>query len=146
MKTIKPAIGSVKKKKRIGRGPGSGMGKTSTKGHKGQKARKGSSIRTGFEGGQTPLYRRLPKRGFKNFLFKNNYNEINLYLLNNFEDNTVINYEVLKEKGLINKNLKKIKILGNGELNKKLEVHANFLSENAKKKIESAGGKVIIIS
>ncbi len=145
MENLKPAIGSVKKRKRIGRGPGSGMGKTSTRGHKGQKARKGGFIRIGFEGGQTPLYRRLPKRGFKNSRFKKNFSEINVLLLNNFKDDSVIKIEDYIKAGIIDSNKIKVKILGNGELKKKLEVHADKFTKGAKEKIEKAGGKTIII-
>ena len=124
---LKPAIGAKKNKKRIGRGPGSGMGKTSTKGHKGQNARKGGGVRIGFEGGQTPLYRRIPKKGFKNAMFKKEYAEINLDILEKLADNTILTFDKYIE------------------LTKKLEVHANKFSESSKNKIEKAGGKAIII-
>lgn len=145
MENLKPAIGSVKKRKRIGRGPGSGMGKTSTRGHKGQKARKGGFIRIGFEGGQTPLYRRLPKRGFKNARFKKIFSEINVYVLNNFNDGSVVRVDDYIKAGIIKSNKIKVKILGNGELKKKLEVHADKFTKSAKDKIEKAGGKIITI-
>jgi len=145
MEKIKPPAGSRKKKKRVGRGPGSGMGRTSSRGEKGQKARKGASIRLGFEGGQTPLYRRIPKKGFKNAKFKKDYNEINIFLLNKFDDGAVINFDIYKKIGIINSGNDLVKILGNGELKKKLEVHANKFSKIAKKKIEDAGGKAVEI-
>lgn len=144
MENLKPPIGAVKKKKIIGRGPGSGMGKTSTRGHKGQKARKGGGVRPGFEGGQTPLYRRLPKRGFKNARFKKEYNEINVFMFNKFDDNSKITIEELNKLGLINKKLG-LKILGNGDISKKLEIHANKFTKQAIEKIEKAGGKAVII-
>ena len=137
--------GSKQTAKRVGRGTSSGMGKTSGKGHKGQKARSGYSRKAGFEGGQLPLYRRLPKRGFSNALFKTEYAVINLSDLNRFEDNTTVTPELLKEIGLVKKELSGIKILGNGVLEKKLTVQANKFSITAKEKIEAAGGKVEVI-
>lgn len=137
-----PPIGAVKKSKRIGRGPGSGMGKTSTKGHKGQKARKGGGTRLGFEGGQTPLFRRLPKRGFSNARFKKDFNEINLFMLDKFGDGAVIKKEDLKKMGLIAHAKLDVKILGKGEIKKKIEIYANKFSKSAIEKIEKAGGKV----
>ncbi len=145
MEGLKPPIGAVKKRKIVGRGMGSGMGKTSTKGHKGQNARKGGGVRVGFEGGQTPLFRRLPKRGFKNFEFKKEYNEVNLYLLNNFKNGDKIDKDVLDKKGLISSMKKDLKILGTGELTKKLEIHAEKFSKQAIEKIEKAGGKTVVI-
>lgn len=145
MEKLKPANGSVKNRKRVGRGPGSGMGKTSTRGHKGQKARKGGTIRLGFEGGQTPLYRRLPKRGFKNSKFSKEYKEINIFMLNNFKDGSVLNIEDYLKHKILNSKKDKIKILGNGNLTKKLEVYADKFTKGAKEKIEKAGGKIIII-
>ncbi|MBN1467342.1 MAG: 50S ribosomal protein L15 [Fusobacteriaceae bacterium] len=145
MEKLKPAAGSVKKRKRVGRGPGSGTGKTSTRGHKGQKARKGGTIRLGFEGGQTPLYRRLPKKGFKNSRFSKEYSEINVFMLNNFKDGSVIKIDDYLKQGIVDSKEDKVKILGNGELNKKLEVHADKFSKGAKEKIEKAGGKIIAI-
>jgi len=145
MENLKPPVGAVKKRKIIGRGPGSGMGKTSTKGHKGQNARKGGGVRVGFEGGQTPLYRRLPKRGFKNFNFKKEYNEVNLFLLNKFENGSKITLDELDKIGLISSKKLGLKILGNGELKKKLEIHAEKFSKSAIEKIEKAGGKAIVI-
>ena len=132
-------------RRRVGRGIGSGLGKTSGKGHKGQKARSGGGVRRGFEGGQTPLYRRLPKRGFSNANFKKEYAVINLSDLNRFDENTVITPELLKETGIIKKQLAGVKVLGNGSLEKKLTVKANKFSMTAKEKIEAAGGKVEVI-
>lgn len=137
--------GSRQTSKRVGRGTSSGMGKTSGKGHKGQKARSGYSRKAGFEGGQLPLYKRLPKIGFSNALFKVEYAVINLSDLNKFEDNTTVTPELLKEIGLIKKELSGIKVLGNGVLEKKLTVQANKFSMTAKEKIEAAGGKVEVI-
>ncbi|HOF01355.1 MAG TPA: 50S ribosomal protein L15 [Spirochaetota bacterium] len=140
---LRPPKNSVKKRSRVGRGPGSGSGKTSGRGHRGQNSRKGGGVRLGFEGGQTPLYRRLPKRGFKNFHFKKNYNEVNVYILNQFEDGAVVDRELLDKAGLIPLSRSGVKILGNGDLNKKLEVHADVFSKSAREKIEKAGGKVV---
>lgn len=139
-----PAEGSTKKVKRVGRGTGSGHGKTSTRGHKGQNARSGGGVRPGFEGGQMPLYRRLPKRGFTN-IFKKVYEVINVEQLNVFEDNSKITPELLIEKGII-KNVKDgVKILGNGELKVKLDVSAHAFSKSAIEKIEAAGGRAEVI-
>jgi large subunit ribosomal protein L15 len=139
-----PADGSTKKKKRVGRGTGSGLGKTSTRGHKGQNARSGGGVRPGFEGGQMPLYRRVPKRGFTN-IFKKVYEIINVDQLNAFEDNSQVTPELLIEKGII-KNVKDgVKILGNGKLNVKLEVSAHAFSKSAIEKIEAAGGRAEVI-
>lgn len=145
MEGLKPPAGAVKKKKIIGRGVGSGMGKTSTKGHKGQNARKGGGVRVGFEGGQTPLYRRIPKRGFKNFNFKKEFNEINIYVLNNFKSGDKVDKETLNKKGLISSKKMDLKILGTGELTKKLEVYADSFSKQAIEKIEKTGGKAVLI-
>ncbi len=145
MEALKPNKGAVKKTKRIGRGPGSGMGGTSTKGHKGQKARKGAKIRIGFEGGQTPLLRRLPKRGFNNKKFQDSSIEINVFMLNKFDNDSVIKIEEFKKKGLVDSDKVMVKILGNGELEKKLEVHANKFSKSAIEKIEKSGGKAVLI-
>jgi len=145
MEGLKPPAGAVKKKKIVGRGMGSGTGKTSTKGHKGQNARKGGGVRVGFEGGQTPLFRRLPKRGFKNFKFKKEFNEVNLYLLNNFKNGDKIDKEILDKKGLISSKKLNLKILGTGELTKKLDIYADKFSKQAIEKIEKAGGKAIVI-
>jgi len=139
-----PAEGSTKKAKRVGRGTGSGHGKTSTRGHKGQKARSGGGVRPGFEGGQMPLYRRLPKRGFTN-IFKKVYEVINVDQLNVFEDNSRVTPELLIEKGFVKGAKDGIKILGNGELNVKLEVSAHAFSKSAIEKIEAAGGKAEVI-
>ena len=137
--------GSVHSKKRVGRGPGSGLGKTSGRGEKGQKARSGASINPVFEGGQTPLYRRIPKRGFKNALFKVRYATVNVSELNVFDDNTVVTPALLKEKRIINKELDGVKVLGNGKLEKKLTVQANKFSKSALEKIEKAGSKAEVI-
>lgn len=138
---IKPAEGATKTRKRLGRGIGSGTGKTSGKGHKGQNARSGGGVRPGFEGGQLPLFRRLPKRGFSNAMFKVRYATINLSDLNKFENDTVITPELLKEMGLVKNQLNGIKILGNGTLEKKLVVKAHKFSNVAKEQIEKLGGK-----
>lgn len=136
----------AKVRKRVGRGPGSGMGKTSTRGEKGQKARSGASIPAWFQGGQSPLYRRLPKRGFNNARYTIRYATINLSDLNKyFNDGEVVTPEVLKEKGIIKKQLSGIKVLGNGDLEKKLTIKANRFSTKAVSKIESAGGKAEVI-
>ncbi len=136
----------AKTKKIVGRGPGSGRGKTSTRGQKGQKSRSGVSISAWFQGGQTPLYRRVPKRGFNNAKFRTEYATINLSDLNKFfKDGDVITPELLKEKGIIKKQLCGVKVLGNGELEKKLTVKANRFSSSAVTKIESAGGKAEVI-
>ena len=140
------AAPEAKARKRVGRGPGSGMGKTSTRGQKGQKSRSGASIPAWFQGGQTPLYRRVPKRGFKNTKFRVEYATINLSDLNKFfEDGDVVTPELLKEKGIIKKQLCGVKVLGNGELEKKLTIKANRFSSSAVTKIESAGGKAEVI-
>ncbi|TYP50325.1 50S ribosomal protein L15 [Thermosediminibacter litoriperuensis] len=141
---LRPAEGSRKKPKRVGRGIGSGHGKTSTRGHKGQKARSGGGVRPGFEGGQMPLYRRIPKRGFTN-IFKKEYAIVNVKDLNVFEENTRVTPELLIEKGLIKQVKDGVKILGDGELKVKLEVAAHAFSSSAKEKIEAAGGKAEVI-
>lgn len=141
---LKPAEGAKRERKRVGRGIGSGLGKTSGRGHKGQKARSGGNVRPGFEGGQMPLTRRLPKRGFTN-IFKKEYAIVNLSLLDNFEDGSVVTPELLIEKGLIKKVKDGIKILGSGDLNKKLTVKAHKFSKSAVEKIESVGGKAEVI-
>lgn len=143
--TMCPAEGATKTRKRVGRGPGSGLGKTSGKGHKGQNARSGGGVRPGFEGGQLPLFRRLPKRGFSNARFKTEYAVINLSDLNGFENEAVITPELLKEMGLVKNQLDGVKILGNGKLEKKLVVRANKFSEIAKQEIEKLGGKAEVI-
>lgn len=142
---LKPNEGSVQTRKRIGRGPGSGLGKTSGKGHKGQNARSGGGVRPGFEGGQLPLFRRLPKRGFNNYEFRTEYAIVNVGDLNDFKDGSVIELSNLKESGLVKKEKDGIKILGNGELTKKLTVKANKFSSTARVKIENAGGKIEVI-
>ena len=134
-----PAYGATKERTRVGRGVGSGLGKTSGKGHKGQKARTGGKIRRGFEGGQTPLYRRIPKRGFKNH-FNKEYAIVND--LERFEEGTVVNQELLLNEGVIRKELDGLKVLGNGEVTKKLTVVAHKFSKEAAKKIEAVGGKI----
>ena len=132
-------------RKRVGRGPGSGNGKTAGKGHKGQNARSGGGVRVGFEGGQFPLFRRLSKRGFNNYNFRTVYATVNVSDLNKFDDNTVVTPELLIESGLVTKELDGIKVLGNGELTKKLTVKANKFSLTAKEKIEKNGGIVEVI-
>ena len=136
---------STKARKRIGRGPGSGNGKTSGKGHKGQNARSGGGVRPGFEGGQLPLYRRLSKRGFNNYNFRTVYATVNVSDLEVFEEGTVVTKELWIEKGLVKKELDGIKVLGNGELTKKLTVKANKFSSTAKTKIENVGGTIEVI-
>ena len=136
---------STKARKRIGRGPGSGNGKTSGKGHKGQNARSGGGVRPGFEGGQLPLYRRLSKRGFNNYNFQTVYATVNVGDLERFDEGTVVTKELLIEVGLVKKELDGIKILGNGELTKKLTVKANKFSSTAKTKIENVGGTIEVI-
>ena len=137
---LSPAQGSAKAAWRKGRGPGSGNGKTAGKGHKGQNARSGGGVRPGFEGGQLPLYRKLPKRGFKN-RFAVNYAIVNVAALNKFEDGAVVDMEALLAARIIRKGLDGLKVLGTGELTKKLTVKANVFSATAKEKIEAAGGK-----
>ncbi len=145
MKNLRPPVGAVKKKKIVGRGPGSGIGKTSGRGMNGQNSRSGGGVRPGFEGGQTPLVRRLPKRGFKNSLFTTIYNVINICDLEKFENVTVFNLEKYNELHLIKKSKLGLKILGFGNLTKKIEIHANAFSKSAIQKIEKAGGKIVII-
>jgi large subunit ribosomal protein L15 len=138
---LSPAAGSVKASFRKGRGAGSGNGKTAGKGHKGQNARSGGGVRPGFEGGQLPLYRKLPKRGFKN-RFAVNYAIVNVDSLNAFENGAVVDLEALKAARLVRKELDGLKILGSGELTKALTVKATVFSASAKEKIEAAGGKI----
>ncbi len=138
-------IGATHSKKRVGRGSGSGLGKTSGRGQKGQKARSGVSINPVFEGGQSPLYRRLPKRGFKNALFRTRYTTVNVEALNVFEDGTVVTPALLKDKRIIRKTLDGVKILGNGKLEKKLTIQANKFSDSALEKIKEAGSKAEVI-
>ena len=138
-------IGATQAKKRVGRGSGSGLGKTSGRGQKGQKARSGGSINPVFEGGQLPLYRRIPKRGFTNAKFKTVYAPINLSDLNRFEDGTVVTPALLKDTGLVKNQLDGIKVLGNGNLEKKLTIQANKFSASALEKIKEAGSKAEVI-
>ena len=138
---LSPAVGSTKAPKRVGRGHGSGNGKTAGKGHKGQNARSGGGVRPGFEGGQLPLYRKLPKRGFKN-RFAVNYAIVNVDSLNAFENGAVVDLEALKAARLVRKELDGLKVLGSGELKKSLTVKATVFSAAAKEKIEAAGGKI----
>ncbi|MBE6577187.1 MAG: 50S ribosomal protein L15 [Ruminococcaceae bacterium] len=137
---LSPAQGSAKAAWRKGRGPGSGNGKTAGKGHKGQNARSGGGVRPGFEGGQLPLYRKLPKRGFKN-RFAVNYAIVNVAALNVFEDGAVVDLDALVAAKIVRKPLDGLKVLGNGELTKKITVKATVFSATAKEKIEAAGGK-----
>ena len=137
---LHPAEGSTTAAKRLGRGVGSGLGKTAGKGHKGAKARSGGGKRPGFEGGQMPLYRRVPKKGFTN-IFGTEYAEVNVGQLEVFNDGVVVNAELLKAAGIIKKTMDGVKILGNGELTKKLTVEAAKFTESAKQKIEAVGGK-----
>ena len=141
---LSPVVGSKKAVKRIGRGHGSGQGKTAGKGHKGQKARSGGSIRPGFEGGQMPLQRRLPKRGFNN-IFAKTIVAVNVGSLNKFEDGAVVDTQALVDAGLVKNSFDGVKILGNGNLTKKLEVKVNAYSVSAKEKIEAAGGKAEVV-
>lgn len=141
---LKPAEGSRKAPKRIGRGTGSGLGRNAGKGEKGQNARSGGGVRPGFEGGQMPLFRRLPKRGFTN-IFAKEYVTINVDRLNVFEDGTVVTPELLLERRVVSKLLDGVKILGNGNLEKKLTVKATKFSKSAAEKIETAGGKVEVV-
>ncbi len=141
---LSPAEGATKTSKRIGRGHGSGWGKTAGKGHKGQKARSGGSIRPGFEGGQMPLQRRIPKRGFNN-IFAKTIVAVNVAALEVFDNDAVVTTETLVEKGIVKKSCDGIKILGNGSLTKKLTVQVAAFSESAKQKIEAAGGKAEVV-
>ena len=141
---LKPTEGSKFKTKRVGRGIGSGTGKTSGKGHKGQNARSGGGVRPGFEGGQMPLYRRLPKRGFNN-IFAKQYVTVNIEVLERFENGTEVTADTLKEAGIISKTLDGVKLLGRGELTKKLTVKVAGYTASAKEKIEKAGGKAEVI-
>ncbi|MBS5165933.1 MAG: 50S ribosomal protein L15 [Butyricicoccus pullicaecorum] len=144
LQDLQPALGSTKKAYRKGRGAGSGNGKTAGRGHKGQWARSGGGVRPGFEGGQMPLARRLPKRGFNN-IFGTTYAAVNVSALERFENGTEVTTELLLETGIISKALDGVKILGNGELTKNLTVKATAFSASAKEKIEKAGGKVEVI-
>lgn len=138
---LTPEKGARKNRKKVGRGPGSGMGKTSTRGHKGLKARSGGNVRPGFEGGQMPIYRRLPKRGFTN-IFKSNYAILNVRDLDRFDDGANIDIEILRETGLVKGAVDGVKILGTGEINKKFTLKNILVSKTAKEKIESAGGSI----
>lgn len=139
---VQPRPGAKKRRKRVGCGESSGHGKTCGKGHKGQKARAGAGIRPGFEGGQMPLHRRLPKKGFSNVQFRDVYEVVNVGALNAFEDGTVINEAFLREHNIVNRNCDAIKILGNGELTRKLTVEVKNVSASAREKIEKAGGTI----
>ncbi len=141
---LSPVEGSKKSVKRIGRGHGSGQGKTAGKGHKGQKARSGKGMRVGFEGGQMPLQRRLPKRGFNN-IFAKKVVTVNVGTLNKFEDGAVVDTAALLEKGIVKNSFDSVKILSNGNLTKKLTVKVSAYSEGAKAKIEAAGGKAEVV-
>lgn len=141
---LSPAEGSTKVAKRKGRGIGTGNGKTGGRGHKGQKARSGGGVRVGFEGGQMPLARRIPKRGFHN-IFAKPLDAINVSMLNRFEDGAVVDAEALKKAGILSDCKYGVKVLGNGEIEKKLTVKASAFSESAKQKIEAAGGKAEVI-
>lgn len=141
---LRPAVGSKSTGRRIGRGIGSGLGKTSGKGHKGQNARSGGGVRPGFEGGQMPLFRRIPKRGFKNINSKE-YTEVTLAMLENLDNGTEVTVESLLELGLIRKANRGIVVLGNGELTKKLTVKAVRVTKSAEAKIVAAGGKVEVL-
>lgn len=141
---LRPKIGATKRRKRIGRGDASGHGGTSTKGHKGQLARAGGSSKIGFEGGQMPLQRRLPKRGFTN-IFRKEYAVVNVSDLERFEAGTEVTWDMLRESGLVGKIKDGIKVLGNGNLTRKLTVRATQFSESARQKIEQAGGRAEVI-
>ncbi len=142
---LQPAPGSSKAPKRKGRGVGTGNGKTAGKGHKGQNARAGGGVRPGFEGGQMPLYRRIPKRGFNNKIFAKVYAEVNVSDLNKFENGEVVTPELLLERGIVRKIVDGVAILGNGEISKKLTVKAARFTKTASTKIEAAGGKAEVI-
>ena len=144
LQELSPAPGSTHADKRIGRGHGSGQGKTAGKGHKGQKARAGRGMRIGFEGGQLPLQRRVPKRGFVN-IFATTYANVNVAALNVFEDGAEVDIDALKKAGLVKKAYDGVKVLGDGELTKKITVKAAAYSKAAKEKIEAAGGKAEVI-
>ena len=142
---LSKSLGSTHRRKIVGRGPGSGSGKTSGRGQKGQKARSGSSIPVWFEGGQNPLVKRIPRRGFSNSRFTTRYEIVNVDRLNIFEDGTVVTPALMLEKRLIGKKLNRIKVLGNGSLEKKLTVQANMFTNTAINKIEEMGGKAEVI-
>ncbi len=138
---LSPEKGARKNRKKVGRGPGSGMGKTSTRGHKGLKARSGGNVRPGFEGGQMPIYRRLPKRGFYN-IFKTNNAVLNVKDLDRFEDGTTIDIDMLRDVGMVKGRLDGVKILGTGEVTKKFSLKNVLVSKTAREKIETAGGSI----
>ena len=142
---LKPQEGSVKERFRKGRGAGSGNGKTAGKGHKGQNARSGGGVRPGFEGGQLPLYRKLPKRGFNNFRFGKVYTIVNVENLNKFDDGAIVDAEALLAAGIVHVVNDGIKVLGEGEITKKLTVKAAVFSASAKEKIEAVGGKTEVV-
>ena len=142
---LKSNEGAFKANKRVGRGTSSGHGKTSGKGHKGQNARSGGGVRPGFEGGQLPLFKRLPQRGFSNAMFKKVYATINVSDLEKFDNGAVVTPELLKEMGILKKQLSGVKVLGNGELTKKITVKAHKFSKSAISKIEAQGGKAEVI-
>ena len=142
---LSPAEGSVKENFRKGRGAGSGNGKTAGKGHKGQNARSGGGVRPGFEGGQLPLYRKLPKRGFNNARFGKQYAVVNVESLNKFNDGDVVDFATLLAAGVVNNVFDGIKVLGEGEITKKLTVKAKVFSASAKEKIEAVGGKTEVV-
>ncbi len=142
--SLKPSVRSLKKKKRVGRGPGSGHGKTACRGTKGQKSRSGAMIPPGFQGGQMPVYRQLPKRGFKN-PFRKSFGVVNVGALSAMEYDGVIDIEVLKSKGLIKKREKYIKILGEGDIDKAIKVKVHAVSQTAREKIEGSGGSIELV-
>ncbi len=142
---LRPAVGSRRSRKRVGRGPGSGHGKTACKGHKGQKSRSGGGVPPWFEGGQMPLQRRVPKRGFSNIRFKKRYAVVNVSALESFDENAEVTPERLKEKGLIRRIFDGVKILGDGEITKPLKLKVHKISESARKKIEAAQGQIELI-
>ena len=145
LNNLRPAKGSTHKKKRLGRGPGTGLGKTAGRGHKGQKSRSGYSSKTGFEGGQMPLHRRLPKRGFTN-IFKKQWIEVSLEALDgSFDANTEITPEVMHKRGIIKKAKHDIVVLGNGKVSKALKISAHRFTRSAREKIEKAGGAITVI-
>ncbi|MFW8600506.1 50S ribosomal protein L15 [Desulfobacterota bacterium M19] len=141
LSNLSPQPGSTKQKKRLGRGQGSGHGKTAARGENGYKSRSGSSIRPGFEGGQMPLHRRLPKRGFTN-IFKSRFAVVNVESLEKFDDGAVVDRQALLDKGLVGRKYSQVKLLGNGDISKKLTVKIDRISAAARRKIEAAGGKV----
>lgn len=145
LQNLKPAKGATRSRKRVGRGPGSGLGKTAGRGEKGQKSRSGFSRREGFEGGQMPLHRRVPKRGFTNARFKKEFAELNLEKLEIFEAGTIVTPEVMLQQGLIHRTRDGVKILGRGELTKALTVRAHRFSARAQEQIAAAGGKAEVI-